>query len=430
MPIKAHSHSSSFGVSSRPTITTVAVLTLLPLISLCLFVSLTARPVQAQTFKVIHSFTGGGDGTIPNGALIMDNAGNIFGTTVLGGAFGNGNAYKMSYKNGQWALAPLWGFGSGADGSWPSSGLIIGPKGVLYGQTNEGGGPAGGGTVYSLTSPSEVPPRVTWPWTEAVLHSFTGGLDGDSPAGGVILDSAGNVYGTAQAGGSHNFGVVYQLTPAAGGWTENILYSFGVGIMQETGLVLDGAGNLYGTTSTGANGCGVVYELSPSGGSQWTAQVLHTFQSETDGCWPLGNLMFDARGNLYGTTEDEGPYGENGAGTVYELTPSNGSWIFTVLYAFPAGILPPNIGPSGGVIMDQSGSLYGTTCQQGPWGAGTVYKVSPSLSGWTLTGLHEFTGFGDGSCPGGDLLMDADGNLYGTSQGGQYGVGVLWEITP
>ena len=416
-----------FGARLRPESAALAVMVLLLfLIFVFLFLTLTAQPAQAQTFQVIHNFTGGADGATPNGSLAMGLSGDIYGTTVYGGVHGNGAIFEIKRRNGPWVLTPLYNFAD-EDGQQPSGGVTVAPNGVLYGATMYGGSNSNG-TVFSLSPIPNVAAAVLQPWNETVLHSFTEGGDGYDPSGSLLLDGSGNIYGTTMYGGPNNYGIVYQLTPSASGWTESILYGFGGsydGDSPNGGVISDKTGNLYGTTVTGRYGYGIVYELSPSG-SGWAEQILRAFQVDSDGGWPRGNLIFDQRGNLYGTTSGGGPYGEeNGGGTVFELTPSNGSWTFSVLHSFQGGS-----GPQGGVIMDASGSLCGTTMREGAYGAGTVFKLSPSGEGWTYSDLHDFTGI-DGSSPERELLIDSSGNMYGTTtQGGAYGYGVVFEITP
>ncbi len=264
-----------------------------------------------------------------------------------------------------------------------------------------------------------------------------GGSSGKYPSG-IILDQSGNIYGTSSQGGaagcfSGSCGTVFELTRSARGiWTESTIYTFTGGNDGGSpgGVILDGAGNLYGTDElggyTGGNchpyGCGVVYELMRSG-STWLEKTLYTFQGAGDGANPSGGLIFDPAGNLYGTTTAAG--GPSGGGTAFELTPSNGNWIFTVLYNFA------DRGEPNGVARDASGNLYGTTGVGGPYGKGSVFKLTPSNGSWTYTSLHDFTGGSDGGFPTCNVVFDASGNLYGTAYaGGADEYGVVWKITP
>jgi uncharacterized repeat protein (TIGR03803 family) len=258
---------------------------------------------------ILHSFTGN-DGSNPYGSLIFDKAGNLYGTTLFGGENGDGVVFELKPSQGGWAETVLHSF-AGSDGLNPNPSLTFDRAGNLYGTTNSGGA-SGLGTVFELM-------RSGGTWTEHVLYSFTTVFpDGTVPGAGVIFDSAGNLYGTTSQGGSSNGGTVFELMPSNGGWTEAILYSFNVvsGYQLEAGLTFDKAGNLYGTTwGGGANGDGVVFELTPSK-SGWVESVLHNFNG-SDGYLPYG-LVIDSTGNLYGMA-DQG--GANGDGVVFELTP-------------------------------------------------------------------------------------------------------------
>ncbi len=229
-------------------------------------------------------------------------------------------------------------------------------------------------------------------WTEKVLHNFgDGGNDGYLPGSGLIIDAHGNLYGTTAGGGTHGDGTVFELSPQGGGWTEGVLHSFNFngqdGINPYGGLVFDAAGNLYGTTNFGgihpaclANfGCGTVFELIPVGGGEWTERVLHSFGNGTDGAEPFfTSLIFDTAGNLYGTTNVGGLHGY---GTVFELVRTQGGgWADRVLHSFGSG--DDGALPFAGVILDGAGNLYGTTQQGGihtcPVGnCGTVFEITP-----------------------------------------------------
>ena len=271
----------------------------------------------------------------------------------------------------------------------------------------------------------------TWAAThEQVLHSFNqNGTDGFYPSAGLIFDAAGNLYGTTPAGGSgcvpyFGCGTVFELTPTAYvGWTERVLYSFCVGNCDDgsqpfAGLIFDAAGNLYGTTHRGGGfNLGTVFKLSPNGNGGWTETVLHSFSYGTDGIYPSAGLIFDATGNLYGTTTEGGTgsgCGNDGCGTVFELSPNgNGGWTETVLYSFCSQTnCTDGATPVAGLILDAVGNLYGTTNAGGnffsncPYLCGTVFKLSPNGNGgWTETVLHSFGSFADGASPyaGADL---------------------------
>src|SRR5271165_1484050 len=335
-------HSSIFGASLRPHSATVAILLMLLFFLLVLLlVLLTPQPAQAQTFKVLHTFTGGVDGAWPYAGLTMDRAGNLYGTTQNGGKVGCGSGsgcgtvFKLSHKGSGWVFTPLYTFQAGSDGAVPTARVIFGPDGNLYGTTSVVG--AGYGTVFKL-QPSPVACKTALcPWTETVLYRFTGGSDGGSPQNGDLLfDQSGIIYGTTQLGGSYGLGVVFSLTPSKGAWTESVLYSFtggNDGAQPASSVISDNAGNFYGTAVGGGSfGYGTVYELIPSG-SGWQEKTLYSFSSTRDdgyAAFPVGGLIFDGSGNLYGTTEANS-FEIGGGGTVFELTPSNGNWTITIL---------------------------------------------------------------------------------------------------
>jgi uncharacterized repeat protein (TIGR03803 family) len=359
------------------------------------------RGAAAQELTTLYSFTGSGagDGANPEAGLIADPAGNLYGTTAVGGASGQGTVFQLDPSGN---LTVLYSF-TGADGANPRAPLIADAAGNLYGTTIIGGA-SGQGTVFQLT-PSGV---------LNVLYSFTGGNDGALPFAGVIADAAGNLYGTTIDGGAGGQGTVFQLDPSG---TLTVLYSSDGG-SPWAGLLADAAGNLYGTTE-GGDGPGRVFQLTPSG----TLNVLHRFIG-SDGAVPHGRLIADAAGNLYGTTHNGGT---SGYGTVFQL---DSSGTLTVLHSFTGG----NDGayPEAGLLADAAGNLYGTTYGGAAGGEGTVFQVT--LSG-ALTVLHSFTGGSDGGRPVADLLADAAGNLYGTTGlGGATascpgGCGTVFELT-
>jgi len=381
---------------------------------------------------VLHTFTAGKDGGIPTGGVILDSAGNLYGTTLFGG----------DHK-------PL--------------NCQAGP-----------GFPPGCGVVFKLT------PTHCGPWEETVLYTFTGGTDGNEPWGNLTFDSSGNLYGTTSIGGNLNCpaygcGVVFKLTPTPRGpWKETVLYTFNEGtdggFPYSAGLAFDSQGNLYGVTKFGGDlsancqgnpGCGVVYQLAPTPSGPWTETVLHAFTGGTDGADPLFGVTLDANGNVYGTTLWGGNASEPnclggdggnippGCGVVYELT--QGTWEETVLYTFTGGSDGANdFSP---LIFDSAGNLYGNTASGGdlaaqnpacyngnePTGCGVVFKLTPAEQApWTESVLYAFTGGTDGAGPESNLLLDSAGNLYGVAQnGGDFnsecggtGCGVVFELQP
>jgi uncharacterized repeat protein (TIGR03803 family) len=273
------------------------------------------------------------------------------------------------------------------------------------------------------------------------LYRFTDG-NGGYPSASLIFDSAGNLYGTTTAGGTYGDGVVFELASTSdGGWTQKMIHQFTGkdGSFPAAGLIFDQAGNLYGTTEKGgAYGQGVIFELTPNSDGRWTEKVLHVFCSLTncsDGRLPVAGLVLDAAGNLYGTTTAGGvsDHGDSDQGVVFKLAPdSNGGWNETVLHVFGFGVNNGRF-PAAGLIFDQAGNLYGTTqrSDQGPFGV--VFKMTPNSNGtWSESVIYTFTGFpGDGSSPLAGLTFDQAGNLYGTTSG-YFGTtfGSVFEITP
>ncbi len=319
---------------------------------------------------------------------------------------------------------------------------------ALYGTTRYGGSNCpsdeqdqpGCGTVFRLAPQPTACNNALCPWTETVLYRFTGGAnDGALPEAPVTFDQAGNLLGTTFSGGvyttncyyGYNWcGTIFELAHSNGSWTESVPYIFtggSDGANPVAGLTPDAAGNFYGVAmANGMGGAeGTFFELSPSG-SGWTENTLLSFLS-SGGNFPRGTLIFDPAGNLYGTTEFGGVYPNEG-GTVFELSPSGGGWTKTGEYDLP-GLLQD--GPLSGVVRDSAGNLYGTGYQLGSNNVGLVFKLTPSNGGWTYTLLHEFAVGDGGDFPVGGLVLDAQGNLYGTAAGGgAYGYGVVWEITP
>lgn len=387
-----------------------------------------AQSARAQTYAVIYDFTGGVDGANPYAGLSMDKGGNLYGTTYHGGA-GFGTVYQLR-SGSSWFFSTIYSFAGGNDGAFPYGRVVFGPNGLLFGTTSEGGNEVcngGCGTVFSLRPPPNVYPPP--PWTKAVLYRFTG-TDGAGPSGDLTFDQAGNLYGTTfiggGTGGNDGAGLVYELTTNG---TEKVLYDFPeTGCIRGAdpfgGVIFDNAGNLYGATrSTGAYGCGygVVFQLTPSGAG-WSENVLYTFQDGSDGAFPFAGLTQDSSGNLYGASSSGG---QGSGGTVFELTPSGKSWALSTRYAFSG-----SGGPQGSLIMDQAGNFYGTTTNDGKFGLGSVFKLTPSADGWIEANLYSFSGGTDGANPYSNLVIDASGNLYGTTfGGGVYGKGVVFKIT-
>lgn len=387
-------------------------------------------PAYAQTYQVIHTFTGCADGDSPLATLTLDKSGRLYGTTAFGGSAcghsGGGVAFRVERAGSGWIQTPIHTFSDGSnDGREPFNygGLTTGPDGIFYGTTKSGGA-YGNGTVFTLQPPATACVTALCFWPTKVLFSF--GSPGDYDLyGNAILDSAGNVYGTAAIRDGVANGTAFQLTNSGGTWTQNIVYAWSNGVYALAGLFLDPAGNLWGTTFNGGLGGGSIFELTPSG-SGWTFNTLYSFTGGDDGLSPVGGLVMDAAGNLYGTTTQAGG-SDPGGGTVFELSPSDGGWTLTTLCSLK-GIS----GPESALTFDAAGNLYGTRANDGTSFEGSVFKVTHSGNGWTCTDLQDFTGSNnDGENPVGGVALDASGNLYGTtSAGGANGAGVVWEITP
>ncbi len=398
----------------------------------------------ASTFKILHVFRRFSGGHNAMGTLVSDAAGNLYGTTFNGGfvysgcgtaSEGCGVVFKLAPNpDGTWTEHVLHRFTGGADGAAPGAGVILDAAGNLYGTTAFGGSD-GWGTVFELM------PNPDGTWTEHVLHTFMGGTDGAVPFAGVILDAAGNLYGTTYSGGSSTCmndwgpgcGVVFKLTHKSDGtWTEHVLHRFSKSVLccgkdgqsPFAGVILDAAGNLHGTTfAGGSSDAGVVFKLAPNPDGTWTEHVLYSFGG---GALPSAGVIFDAAGSLYGTTTYGGL---SNVGVVFKLThKSDGTWTEHVLYSFTGG--GDGAFPWAGVILDATGNLYGTTYYGGSssCGCGVVFKLAPNSDGtWTEHVLHAFLGYGANPFAG--LLRGASGNLYGTASGGTSG-GLVFEIKP
>jgi len=387
---------------------------------------------QAQTYTVIHTF-GGADGVSPWAGLTMDAGGNLYGTARGGGTHNDGTVFRLRKSGSGWVLNTLYSFAGGNDGTEPRGRVSLARDGTLYGTTFFGGGPGcyngnGCGTIFHLIPPPVAPRSALTPWNETVLYRFSGGSDGGYPRGDLTFDPPGNIYGTADYGGD-NYGVIYELMPSNGGWTQTVIYTpqgSGGGTDPQGGVIFDRAGSLDGVFEAGGQyGYGTVYQLSPSG-SDWTEQTLYAFTGERDGQNPVAGLIIDSSGNLYGATSAGGTYF---GGTVFELTPNDGGWTYNWVYGFLAG------GVVDKLVMDAAGNLYGTTQVDGAYRFGAVFKLSPLNGGWIYKSLYDFTGRNDGAYPMSNLVFDANGNLYGTtSEGGSPnclgGCGVVFEITP
>lgn len=374
-----------------------------------------AKAAMAQTYTVLHTFAGV-DGASPNAGLVVDLSGNLYGTTVSGGASDQGTVFQID-SSGTYSV--LHSF-DGSDGSDPRVGLLIGPSGTVSG-TAWIGGALGAGNVFALNPSQGLQP----------IYSFTGGSDGAHPNSSLIRDSEGNFYGATWDGGNetscHSCGVVYKLDRTG---EETVLHTFNGGTdgaNMVAGVVRDAQGNLYGTTYQGgtghcsyqAGGCGIIFKLDTSNNET----ILYTFEGGADGAAPFGGMVQDAAGNFYGTASFAGSeLCSSGCGVVFKVD-SLGN--FSVFHSFDG---PNGWDPNGDLIIDRQGNIYGATALGGAYNSGVVYRLSATGE---ETLLYSFTGGADGAIPGQVRLLLYKGSLYGTtSAGGESGLGVVFKLTP
>jgi uncharacterized repeat protein (TIGR03803 family) len=384
-----------------------------------------AKPAMAQTFTLLHKFSSQAGGIEPPGGVVLDTAGNIYGVTEYGGSFNFGVVFALDAHGKDTVLHNF----AAADGLWPEAPLILGSDGTLYGTTYEGGSSEGGkckhgcGTVFKRDKTGK----------QTVLYVFTGGSDGANPDSALVQDAAGNLYGTAYSGGSlegycvyfGGCGVIFKVTPSG---KETALYAFtdGEDGAFPANVIVDSAGNLYGTIYRGgASDNGYIYRLDTKG--KFT--TLYSFTGGSGSGDPKGVFFFDAAGNLYGTT-----YGVNTSdyGIVFKL---DTKLKLSVLYTFTGAVDGKYPGT---LIMDKAGNLYGTTLSGGT-GSGCYYESCGTVFELDTSGketmLHSFSG-SDGEMPNG-LVADESGNFYGTTFGGGSGgcgtyggCGAAFKLTP
>lgn len=371
------------------------------------------------------------DGAQPAGSLVLDTKGNLYGTTVFGGAHENGTVFELSPSGNGWRETVLYSFcaiwPSCTDGAGPASSLVFDSQGNLYGTTPIGGA-FGEGVVFEL-SPSK------GGWTEKVIHNFDdSNSDGSQPYAGVILDRAGNLYGTTLSGGAYKDGTVFRLTYSNDQWAETILHNFcgptncDEGLGPVAPVVMDPKRRLYGTTSKGGryfNG-GTVFQLSKAQ-TGWTTKPVYSFSCGYDGGYPAAGVILDQSGNLYGTTFEGGA---SDRGTVFKVVPKSRSR--ETLHNFAGTGLDGEL-PEAELLFDTNGNLYGTTAWGGEGNAGTVFELTPTAGGkWKEILLHVFQKFSkqDGMTPTAGLIQDSDGNLYGTTQSGGNNNGTVYRIKP
>jgi uncharacterized repeat protein (TIGR03803 family) len=399
-------------------------------------IALSLVTATATTTEVILSFEEE-EGEYADTDLETDSAGNIYGTTVLGGEFGGGTVFQLSPTRTGWSHTVLYSFTGGADGGEPYKGVTIDPGGYsatdvsvgnsLYGTAVTGGSGScegGCGVVYKLTKSNGT-------WNQTVIYAFTGGDDGSGPGARVTVDRSGDVYGMTPTGGTYGVGTIYKLHPHAGSYTFQVIHTFtggNDGATGSAGRMLLQHGRLFGAaTAGGMYGSGVVFELTPTAVGEWDFRTLYSFHGQPDGSFPYGALLRVGSGKIYGTTYYGG---KNGIGSVYELSPRLvGEWDERVIYSFQPG----NDGnsPISNLVRDAAGNLYGTT-SEGGLGSGTIFKLSPIGGGqWTESVVHPFAGPPDGGFSYNGMVVDRFGNFYGaTVHGGTDDDGCVYKFTP
>jgi uncharacterized repeat protein (TIGR03803 family) len=406
------------------------------ILAVLLFAAALVSPASAaDTESVVYNFTGGNDGGNPAAQLIFDSAGNMYGTSVVGGLYGCGTVFQLSFSGSQWNQTVLFDFDCYATGKNPYGGVILDSAGNLYGTTVAGGSGGdctgdGCGVVYQLAKSGDT-------WNETVLYSFTGGDDGFGPGSALVMDKAGNLYGAAPDGGAYQEGVVYQLALNNGQWMQTVIHAFTGGDDGAVGslgpLLLDASGGLNGVTELGGKySAGVAFRLSRAGNT-WNYSTLYAFQGLPDAGFPYGGLIADSRGRLYGATYFGGT---GGLGSVFELASgATGTvltrWKESVLYSFQGG--DDASFPTSTLVFDAAGNLYGTSSSGGvpSCDCGTVFKLTPRPGGWDESVLHSFGGATDGLYPTYGLTSDGNGHYFGvTPAGGLYRQGVVYQITP
>lgn len=385
-------------------------------LALLFVVLLAALNSWAVTETTIHTFSGGLYSGDPFAGLVFDSAGNAYGTALSGGE-GYGTIYELSPSQSGWTANLLYSFDN-VGGASPYAPLVLDSVGNLYG-TAIYGGAAGCGTVFELA-------KVAGGWQFQVLYEFTGGLDSAHPQSGLVFDKSGNLFGTTAGGTPGGHGAIFELSLSDGTWHETTLYTFQGGNDGTTplaGLTPGAAGTFYGTTAFGgAEGLGIVYRLTKAGAT-WKETVLHSFAGP-DGATPEFGTLLLRHGVLYGTTNMGGAFSQ---GTVFSLTENNGSVVENELYSF--GDTKGEF-PIGGLVSDAAGNLYGTTASGGSMNYGVIFMLRDVRGTWQETVLHSFGGITDGSSPTGTPSIH-QGALFGvTSGGGEWDSGVVWEIAP
>ncbi len=389
-------------------------------------------PEQSGNFSVIHDFNGT-DGSGPSGVAI-DRAGNLYGPTQWDGGSGAGTVYELAQRASSWVFSTLYNFLGGANGSSPS-GVIVGPNDNLYGAANGGIQNCNSGYcgfIFGLRpGPTPCLSR-SCGWTNNVLYRFTGTTDAYQ-GGSLASDQAGNLYGVSGSGGAQQYGAIFELSPSPGGWVENILYSFPGGASGggPKVVIVGNDGDLYGLTGWGgANGAGVVFQLTPSG-SGWTENVIYNFTG-TSYYPPPAILLQDSSGNFFGVYNFTTCCADVFSG-IFMLTPSNGQWTYTQIWQADTEDYDLEIVPN--LTLDASGNLWGTIeassggCMGGAVDYALIFELARTEGGWQFSTPIDW-GYTDWGEPGGALAMDAHGNLYGTSEYcGAYAQGAVWKFS-
>jgi uncharacterized repeat protein (TIGR03803 family) len=388
----------------------------------------TAPALEARASEqVIYNFEGGVDGEYTDTDLVRDAAGNLYGTSVQGGTHGGGTVWQLHPNgDGTWTHSVLYSFTGGADGGEPYKGVTLDAAGNLYGTAVTGGGgvcEGGCGVAYELTNNGGS-------WTQTVIHQFQGADDGQGPGARLTLDDNGNIYGMAPTGGENGMGTIYEMKPVKhGAYKFKVLHAFtgADGIGGSAGALVLHDGALYGAaTAGGANGEGSIYQLTQNKMGRWKFKLLYSFLGEPDAGFPYGGLIFDAIGNIYGTTYYAGA---NDAGCVYELSPHKGAWKEKVLYSFTGGV--DGAGSIANLNFDSAGNLYGTTSEGGADGDGVIFKLTPSGKHWMASVAHSFSGPPDGAYAYNGMVDGDAGTYFGaTVHGGSDDEGAIYQFTP
>lgn len=417
------------------------------LLFISVFFLLASVVASSQTFTTLTSL----HFTFPVMGVVPDQAGNLYGVGSQSGAYGSGNIFEVRDSGGSYFMDDLFDFlpsaGNGLTGYPSGQGVLVrDSNGILYGDAFQGGR-WGQSTAFGYGLIFQLNPNGVL----TALYEFTGGSDGANPAGGLIADAQGNLYGTTALGGntgctsfgsSISCGVVFELVKGAHTWTYKVMYAFLAngtdGATPYGALTFDPAGNLYGTTYGGGNwdsqngcqyaGCGTVFKLAPPapGSTQWTESIIYEFTNGSEGSDPFSGVAIDGSGNLYGVSN----WGADGYGDVYQLTPSGNSYTeHTILTCDGVNCRYPD-STGNKPLIDASGNFWLASYTGGANGYGDVFELS--AGNWNYTDIHDFTAGSDGQSPQTTLTLDSAGNIYGTTSGSAYfgTPGTAFKITP